>query len=209
MELWRTPWSAESWRAFLSQQESEAQLGTIRQSTQTRPTPRLPGVRPCAGTLHTTPSKMSIEHNTSILEAGRPPLLTTYRYTHPMPTRSKLKLKPVDMGEESLGQRLARLHKQRGWTQKQIAQRTGLIQELVSNYETDKLRLNADMILRFAEVLEVSTDELLRGSKSTGAGKKQPSIKLVRRMEQIEALPLYEQRALRTTIDKFLAAAQD
>jgi transcriptional regulator with XRE-family HTH domain len=136
-------------------------------------------------------------------------LLTTYRYTHPMPTRSKLKLKPVDMGEESLGQRLARLHKQRGWTQKQIAQRTGLIQELVSNYETDKLRLNADMILRFAEVLEVSTDELLRGSKSTGAGKKQPSIKLVRRMEQIEALPLYEQRALRTTIDKFLAAAQD
>ncbi|HEX4038696.1 MAG TPA: helix-turn-helix transcriptional regulator [Acidobacteriaceae bacterium] len=126
-----------------------------------------------------------------------------------MPTRSKLKLKPVDMGDESLGQRLARLRKERGWTQKQIAERTGLIQELVSNYETDKLRLNADMILRFAEVLEVSTDELLRGSKSTVAAKKQPSIKLVRRMEQIEALPLYEQRALLTTIDKFLAAAQD
>ena len=126
-----------------------------------------------------------------------------------MPTKSKLKLKPVDMGDESLGQRLARLRKQRGWTQKQIAQRTGLIQELVSNYETDKLRLNADMILRFAEVLEVSTDELLRGSKATGATKKQPSIKLVRRMEQIEALSPYEQRALLTTIDKFLAAAQD
>ncbi|MDI3255967.1 MAG: helix-turn-helix transcriptional regulator [Bacillota bacterium] len=74
-----------------------------------------------------------------------------------MPTRSKLKLKPVDMGGESLGQRLARLRKERGWTQKQIAERTGLIQELVSNYETDKLRPNADMILRFAEVLEVST----------------------------------------------------
>jgi transcriptional regulator with XRE-family HTH domain len=126
-----------------------------------------------------------------------------------MPTRSKLKLKPVDKGEESLGQRLARLRKERGWTQKQIAERTGLIQELVSNYETDKLRLNADMILRFAEVLEVSTDELLRGSKSTVAAKKQPSIKLVRRMAQIEELPLYEQRALLTTIDKFLAAAQD
>ncbi len=134
---------------------------------------------------------------------------TTHRHTQAMPTRSKLKLKPVDMGDESLGQRLARLRKQRGWTQKQIAERTGLIQELVSNYETDKLRLNADMILRFAEVLEVSTDELLRGSKATGAAKKQPSIKLVRRMEQIEALPLYEQRALLTTIDKFLAAAQD
>ena len=133
---------------------------------------------------------------------------TTHRYTQAMPTRSRLKLKPVDMGEESLGQRLARLRKERGWTQKQIAERTGLIQELVSNYETDKLRLNADMILRFAEVYNVSADELLRGSKSTLATKKQPSIKLVRRMEQIETLPLYEQRALLTTIDKFLAAAQ-
>jgi transcriptional regulator with XRE-family HTH domain len=125
-----------------------------------------------------------------------------------MPTKSKLKLKPVDMGDESLGQRLARLRRERGLTQKQIAERTGLIQELVSNYETDKLRLNADMILRFAEVFEVSADELLRGSKSTITAKKQHSIKLVRRMEQIEALPLYEQRALLTTIDKFLAAAQ-
>ena len=134
---------------------------------------------------------------------------TTHRYTQAMPTKSKLKLKPVDMGEESFGQRLARLRKERGWTQKQIAEKTGLIQELVSNYETDKLRLNADMILRFAELFDVSADELLRGSKSTLVAKKQPSIKLVRRMEQIEGLPLYQQRVLLSTIDHFLAAAQD
>ena len=133
---------------------------------------------------------------------------TTHRYTQAMPTRSKLKLKPVDMGDESLGQRIARLRKERGWTQKQIAERTGLIQELVSNYETDKLRLNPAMILRFAEVFDISADELLRGSKSTVQAKKQPSIKLVRRMEQIEALPLYQQRVLLSTIDHFLAAAQ-
>jgi hypothetical protein len=35
-------------------------------------------------------------------------LQTTHRYTQAMPTKSKLKLKPVDMGDESLGQRLAR-----------------------------------------------------------------------------------------------------
>jgi transcriptional regulator with XRE-family HTH domain len=125
-----------------------------------------------------------------------------------MPKKSKLKLLPVDMGDESLGLRIARLRKERGWTQKQIAERTGLIQELVSNYETDKLRLNPAMILRFAEVFNVSADELLRGSKSTVQAKKQPSIKLVRRMEQIEALPLYQQRVLLSTIDHFLAAAQ-
>jgi putative transposase len=35
MELWRTRWSAESWRAFLGQRESEVKLGEIRRSTHT------------------------------------------------------------------------------------------------------------------------------------------------------------------------------
>ena len=126
----------------------------------------------------------------------------------PMPRISRLKLSPIDPGPESIGQRIARIRKERGYTQREVAERIGLIPALVSDYENDKLRLNSDMILRFAEVFEVSADELLRGSKSTITAKKQPSIKLVRRMEQIEALPLYEQRALLTTIDKFLAAAQ-
>lgn len=133
---------------------------------------------------------------------------TTSPYTQAMPKKSKLKLLQVDTGEESLGQRLARLRKERGLTQKQVAETTGLIQELVSNYEKDRLRLHADMILRFAEVFGISADELLRGSKSTVQAKKQPSIKIVRRMEQIEALPLYQQRVLLSTIDHFLAAAQ-
>jgi len=138
-----------------------------------------------------------------------PTLMENRRYTVSMPTKSKLKLSPVDSGSESFGQRLARLRKERGLTQQQVAESTGLIQVLVSSYERDKLRLNADMILRFAQVLNVSADELLKGSKTEPApAKKQPSIKLVRRMEQIEALPLYEQRALLTTIDKFLASAQ-
>jgi len=34
-----------------------------------------------------------------------------------------------------------------------------------------------------------------------------PSLKLMRRMERIESLPLYRQRALLTTVDQFLAAA--
>ena len=127
-----------------------------------------------------------------------------------MPKKSKLKLKPVDMGKETLGERLARLRKERGLTQKQVAEQTGLVQELVSNYELDKLRLNAEMIVRLAEVLSVTTDELLRGKKkSTASSRRQPSLKLLRRMEQIENLPPYRQRALLTTIDGFLASSQD
>jgi len=64
------------------------------------------------------------------------------------------------------------------------------------------------MAVRFAEALGISTNELLRPSKKVAVSATQPpSLKILRRMERIESLPLYRQRALLTTIDQFLAAA--
>lgn len=123
-----------------------------------------------------------------------------------MPRISRLKLAPIDPGPETIGQRVARIRKERGYTQKEVAERIGLIQALVSDYENDKLRLNADMILRFAEVLEVSTDELLRPQSGKKPGRK-PSRKVLRRLEQIESLPQRKQDALLMTIDAFLNSA--
>jgi transcriptional regulator with XRE-family HTH domain len=124
-----------------------------------------------------------------------------------MPKKSKLA--PTASEKETLGQRLARIRKERGLTQVELAERTGLIQVVVSDYERGRLRLPADMAVRFAEVLGLTTDELLRPKRKNAAqpGKK-PSLKLVRRMEQIEALPTYQQRALLMTIDTFIAAAE-
>lgn len=125
-----------------------------------------------------------------------------------MPKKSKLELTPVSFGEETLGQRLARIRKERGFTQIAVAEATGLTQVLVSDYERGRIRLSAEMAVRFAETLGISTDELLRPrKKSAVAPAQQPSLKIMRRMERIESLPLYRQRALLTTIDQFLAAA--
>jgi transcriptional regulator with XRE-family HTH domain len=128
-----------------------------------------------------------------------------------MPKKSKLTLTPIASDEETLGQRLARVRKEHGLSQVALAERTGLIQVLVSDYERGKLRLPAEMAIRFAEALGVTTDELLQPRKKSRAEKttKQPSIRLVRRMEQIESLPLYQQRALLTTIDAFLGNAAE
>ena len=126
-----------------------------------------------------------------------------------MPRRSRLKLPPLDRGKEPIGQRVARIRKDHGLSQGQLADRIGIIQALVSAYELGKLRLTAEMAIRFAEALKVTTDELLRGKKSTAGPKRQPSLKLLRRLEQIEGLPSYQQRALLTTIDNFIAASQD
>ena len=107
---------------------------------------------------------------------------------------------------ETIGQRLARVRKERGLTQVQLAERVGIIQALVSDYERDKLRLNPDMTVRFAAALEVSTDQLL-GSQPVETSGKQVSRKVLRRMEQIESLPRRDQDALLRTIDAFLSKA--
>jgi transcriptional regulator with XRE-family HTH domain len=122
-----------------------------------------------------------------------------------MPKASRLKLAPLPPSEETPGERLARIRRERGFTQREMAEKTGLIQTLVSDYERGKLRLNADMIVRFAAALEVSTDELLQpgGTKAT----RKPSRKVLRRLEQIEALPERQQITLLRTIDTFLENA--
>ena len=123
-----------------------------------------------------------------------------------MPKKSTLKLPPIDFGSEGLGKRLARIRKERGFTQVQLAGQIGIIQSLVSDYETDRLKLSAEMAVRFALALGVTTDELLYSSVKRTPGKA-PNRKVLRRLEQIESLPRRKQEALIMTIDQFLSSA--
>jgi transcriptional regulator with XRE-family HTH domain len=123
-----------------------------------------------------------------------------------MPQVSKLNLPPVDFGGETLGQRLARLRKERGYTQVQLAEKIGIIQSIVSAIERDVLKLSAEMAIRFAQALEVSLDELLNPSVRKPHNGKKPSRKVLRRLEQIEALPPSQQVALLRTIDAVIKA---
>ena len=121
-----------------------------------------------------------------------------------MPRR--LKLPPLDFGNETLGQRLARIRKERGYTQVDLAKKIGIIQSLISDYETDRLRLTAEMAVRFALALGVSTDELLH--PKTGKKKsRKPSLKVMRRMEEIEKLPPRQQAFVLSALDSILRGA--
>jgi transcriptional regulator with XRE-family HTH domain len=113
---------------------------------------------------------------------------------------------PLDFGGETLGQRLARLRKQRGFTQVELAEKTGITQVLISAYETDRAYFSVEMAVRFALTLGISLDELLHPKAKKLSGKK-PSRRVLRRLEQIERLPRRKQTALLTTIDAFLSSA--
>lgn len=125
-----------------------------------------------------------------------------------MPPSSRLKLPPLPLASsEKIGERLARIRKEKGYTQVELAQKIGIIQVLVSDYERGRLRPHADMVVRFALALDVSADELLglERRKSPPAHVKQGR-RFLRRLEQLARLPKRDQDAILRTIDVFLAA---
>ena len=120
------------------------------------------------------------------------------------PTMARKARSEVDKAhDESLGRRIAKLRKDRGFTQVELAQRLGLTQAIVSDYERGRLRPHPGVLVRLAETLQISADELLGlrpVQKTTGVRDR----RFLRRLQAISELPKRDQDALLRTIDAFL-----
>jgi len=114
--------------------------------------------------------------------------------------------KNINLGNETLGQRLARLRKKRALTQCELAKIIGIAQSTLTDYERDKLRLHDNIIIKIAKALKISADQLL-GLKNVENNNKSPSLKLMKRLYEIEKLSLSQQKVLLKNIDMFLKAA--
>ncbi len=129
-----------------------------------------------------------------------------------MPFKSRLKLPPIDLGEETIGERIRRLRKRCGLTQVQLAKKMGLIQNLISDYERGLLRLRAEMVARFAKALEVSCDEVIGFGKSAApvpeAMKNDISLALMRQMSRIHKLPPTQRRTIIKTIGMLIKGVE-
>ena len=106
-------------------------------------------------------------------------------------------------------ERRARLRRDKGLTQVELAEHLGVTQPAVSDYENDDIRLPADVVVQIGAILGVSTDELL-GLKDTTLVRATASPKnrrLYRRLQDIEKLPRRDQQTLLRTIEAFLSKA--
>jgi transcriptional regulator with XRE-family HTH domain len=98
----------------------------------------------------------------------------------------------------AVGERAARFRKERGITQKEMAERLGVSQPHVSFYERGETRLHAEMLAKVARILRVSADELLgiKTPKSPDAASAAMSAKSRRLLQQVSELPERDQRAV-------------
>lgn len=108
---------------------------------------------------------------------------------------------PVD--EKTIGSRLRQIRKQRGMTQVDLAEKVGIRQVLVSQYELGQVRVHSALLAAFAKALRTSADEILGLKKSRENGLIQDR-RFLRRLEKIDRLPRRKKDALLTTIDAFL-----
>jgi len=106
---------------------------------------------------------------------------------------------------ETIGQRIARLRLASGYTQKELAQKIGKGQKLISDFERGRFTPSPDLTVHLAQALGITTDELL-GVRQAKKQQANPSKKLIRRMKELETLPPAQQKFILRTIDTLIKA---
>jgi len=113
-----------------------------------------------------------------------------------MPKREKRTL--VDFGSK-----LTQLRKEAGLTQLELADEIGVSRRMIAYYEGESQHPPASLLPDLAQVLGVTTDELL-GVAPLQRKSPSPSNRLLSRLQQIEKLKARERRQLLRIVDTFL-----
>jgi len=112
---------------------------------------------------------------------------------------------PID--DKTIGQRLRQIRKKRAFSQTEIAEKLGVHQSLVSEYERGTVRVPAVVLAGLAQILSTPLDQFL-GIKPPKENGLFEDRRFIRRLERIEKLPKRAKQALIKTIDTYLAGAE-
>lgn len=114
-------------------------------------------------------------------------------------------------GALAIGRRLAEFRKARGITQVELAERLGVSQAVISQWEKGRRLLHGELIATFAEILRVSADELLGVRHGKSRRPPSPIIPavdkgLARKFALLQSLSRRDRETVSRTIDALVAA---
>jgi transcriptional regulator with XRE-family HTH domain len=112
----------------------------------------------------------------------------------------------IDEYSDKLGKRIARSRKELDFTQKQLAEKLGISQQLMANYELGQRRIHVYLLIKIANALHTSVDTLLGMNKKNKRG---PVPKIQMRIEQIQKLPLQKQKMILEFLDSFIKREEE
>ena len=94
-----------------------------------------------------------------------------------------------------IGERLYKCRKEKKWSQAIVAEKLDVAINTVSSIENGLQQFNVSILLRFAEIYDVSTDYILQGKEYE---KKESAL-----VQKINQLPVAEQERMDAVIDAF------
>lgn len=110
------------------------------------------------------------------------------------------KKKPDTSNGESFGQRLARLRKAAGYSQRSLAAELSISQRMVAYYEGQTEHPPTHLLSALADALGITTDQLL-GRERVSPRKAPQNQRLLRRLRLVEKLPARARQAVLEHID--------
>ena len=104
---------------------------------------------------------------------------------------------------ETLGDRIRRFRIAKGFTQAELAGKIGVPQQTITYYELKGSSPPPEILVKIADVLDVSTDVLLGRKKTGRAGDREPArdVRRLRHLKRLDELPINDRKALFKIID--------
>ena len=103
---------------------------------------------------------------------------------------------------KQLGARMAKLRKDQGITQVQMAEWLSVSQQTINAYEVGRRRIQVSALPTVARLLGVSVEELV--GEASKPGKRGPAPKLQQQLEQLSRLPKPKQKFVMEMIETVL-----
>jgi transcriptional regulator with XRE-family HTH domain len=113
------------------------------------------------------------------------------------------KLMQDDSIRRELGQRIKQLRKDKGWTQKELANRIGTSPAQLNKYEAGQNTPPLDKLVLFAEILTTTADFLIAGNVSENIPIS--NTRLVQRLQLIDRFDAEEKETIIKLLDGMIA----
>ena len=109
----------------------------------------------------------------------------------------------IELGNALFGARLAKLRKEAGVTQVELARKLGLTQSIVSRFEKGQRRMYDDMIAATAKILGVTPNDILGVGPCKPIKPEEASLsrKMAKRLKIIESMPRRTQETVLDILD--------
>ncbi len=114
------------------------------------------------------------------------------------PTVSDDNRQPSTRRTKEIAQRISRVRLERAVSQRDMCDKLGISQPMMSHYERGERRIPADLLAQIAELLDVTADELLglKRSKRNSQEMSSEMKKLWKKFQQVAKLPDHDRRAV-------------